>query len=133
MSIFSNPNVQAHLNHNVFDCSPRDVFSLDAGSLVGFKFIHTVPNAVYDLTVLDTIELSGMPKANFGRMSQQIDFFFVPYSQLWKPFDNMYYQRLDHVRNPSNVRSPQLPGEVPTFDYWAVVFDLFHFLSVVQY
>lgn len=124
MSIFSSLIPEAHVNHNPFDVSPRHIFSLDAGMITPFVVKHTIPSAVYDLNVLDTIELNGMPKANFGRMSQQIDFFFVPYSQLWKPFDSTYYQRLDNVRNPNNLVNPTLPDQVPTFDYWSVVLRL---------
>lgn len=116
MSIYSSLLPEAHLNHNVFDPSARDVFSIKNGALTPFYFKGTVPNSVYDLQVLDKIELNGMPRANFGRMTQQIDFFFVPYSQLWKPFDNAYYQRLDNVRNPTNTLNPLLPDAVPTFD-----------------
>lgn len=124
MSIYSSLIPEAHINHNTFDVSGRDVFSLKAGCCVPFFFKHTVPNAVYDIQVLDRIELNGMPRANFGRMSQQIDFFFVPYSQLWKPFDNTYYQRQDNIRNPTNVYNPFLPSAVPTFNLNDVLRDL---------
>lgn len=126
MSIFSSLIPEAHLNHNSFDPSQRHVFSTKTGLIVPFIFKHTVPNAVYDLTVLDKIELNGMPRANFGRMSQQIDFFFVPYSQLWKPFDNAYYQRLDNVRNPGNVLNPLLPDAIPCFDFKDVLKSLWY-------
>lgn len=132
MSIYSSLIPEAHLNHNPFDPSQRHVFSIKTGLIVPFIFKHTVPNAVYDLTVLDKIELNGMPRANFGRMSQQIDFFFVPYSQMWKPFDNAYYQRLDNVRNPGNVLNPLLPDAIPTFEFKDVLKKLwtFYFDSV---
>lgn len=124
MSMYSSLIPEAHLNHNSFDTSERHVYSVKGGACVPFYFKATVPNAVYDIQVLDRIELNGMPRANFGRMSQQIDFFFVPYSQLWKPFDNTYYQRLDNVRNPGNVYNPLLPTAVPTFDMHQVLDQL---------
>ena len=120
MSIYSSLIPTAHVNHNVFDRSPRHVFSMKPAMLVPFYVKHTVPNSVYDINVMNTIEVAGMPKANFGRMSQNIDFFFVPYSQIWHLFDSMYYQRMDPVRNPDNVRNPTLPAKVPTFNYGVI-------------
>lgn len=125
MSIFSNNMPEAHVNHNPFDNSKRDVFSIKPCMLTPVSVVHTIPNSVYDLSVMNKIEPNGMPVANFARMSQNIDYFFVPYSQLWHYFEPMYYQRLDPVRNPTNTMNPSLPSQVPVFNLGRVVTGLF--------
>lgn len=124
-NIFSALKPEAHLNHNIFDPSGRDVFSMKSAMIVPFSVIPTVPDATYRIQSLNLIEINGMPKSNFGRMSQYQEWFFVPYSQIWKHFETFYYQKLDNVRNPSNVLNPSLPTATPTFDYYSVLRELF--------
>lgn len=132
-NIFSALKPEAHLNHNIFDPSGRDVFSMKSAMIVPFSVIPTVPDATYRIQSLNLIEINGMPKSNFGRMSQYQEWFFVPYSQIWKHFETFYYQKLDNVRNPSNVLNPSLPTAVPTFDYYHVVNELFQAYYVQRF
>lgn len=114
MSIFSSLQPEAHLNHNVFDLSRRSVLSTKVGMGTPVFVQHTVPNGTYDINVVDQVELSGgMQAANFARISQQIEYYFVPYSQLWKHFDSFYYQRVDPVRNFTREERVSVPNHVP--------------------
>lgn len=134
MSIFSSLVPEAHPNHNVFDLSRRDIFSIKSAMITPVFVQHTIPNATYEITPVNQIEVSTMAKSNFCRMKQNLEYFFVPYSQLWKWFETFYYQRVDPVRTPTNELSPSVPVNVPSvnlneildFLYSSYVANLFH-------
>lgn len=124
MSIFSSLIPEAHPNRNVFDLSHRDVFSLKTGMLTPCFVQHTIPNADYQIKPYNQVEVSPMAKANFARMSQNIEYYFVPYSQIWRWFETFYYERTDAVRSPSNERVPVVPTSNLRFDATAVLNNL---------
>lgn len=134
MSIFSSLVPEAHPNHNAFDLSRRDIYSIKSAMITPIFVQHTIPNATYEITPINQIEVSTMAKSNFCRMKQNLEYYFVPYSQLWKWFETFYYQRIDPVRTPTNEISPKVPINVPyvnfgrvlEFLYSAYVSNLFH-------
>lgn len=134
MSIFSSLVPEAHPNHNVFDLSRRDIYSIKSAMITPVFVQHTIPNATYEITPVNQIEVSTMAKSNFCRMKQNLEYYFVPYSQLWKWFESFYYQRIDPVRTPSNEMNPIVPTNVPhvnigrvlEFLYTAYISNLFH-------
>lgn len=133
MSIFSSLIPEAHPNHNVFDLSRRDVFSMKSAMLNVVFCQHTIPNAKYDITPVNQIEVSTMAKANFARMKQEIEYYFVPYSQIWRWFETFYYERQDTVRTPSDIKNMPLPRAVPCFDLHPVLYHLFQYYVYLRF
>lgn len=73
---------------NSFDLSHRNLFTAKVGELI--------PCSVFELNPGDTINLdtsyftrtAPLDSAAFTRLRENVQFFFVPYSQLWKYFDS---------------------------------------------
>lgn len=73
---------------NSFDLSHRNLFTAKVGELI--------PCSVFELNPGDTINLDAsyftrtapLDSAAYTRLRENVQFFFVPYSQLWKYFDS---------------------------------------------
>jgi len=73
---------------NSFDLSHRNLFTAKVGELI--------PCSVFELNPGDTISLdtsyftrtAPLDSAAYTRLRENVQFFFVPYSQLWKYFDS---------------------------------------------
>lgn len=124
MSIFSSLKPKAELSRNAFDLSRRDVFSCKPGMLVPFFVQHTTPNSYYEcdnLTLLRTIPIQSPA---FARMKVNMEYYFVPYSQIWSGFEKLYYERSDKQRNITGSAVNTSPTEVPTFNMYSLVSSL---------
>lgn len=75
-------------SRNSFDLSHRNLFTAKVGELI--------PCSVFELNPGDTINLdtsyftrtAPLDSAAYTRLRENVQFFFVPYSQLWKYFDS---------------------------------------------
>ena len=83
------------LERNGFDRSFRSVFSIKAGQITPCFALETVPNGYYEIDPVDFIRTQPFNEANFVRMKQHMDFFFVPYSAIYRSFDAFYQQTSD--------------------------------------
>ena len=74
-------------SRNSFDVSARNLFTAKIGELL--------PCAVYEMNPGDSIRIDAsyftrtapLQTAAFSRLRENVQFFFVPYSQLWKYFN----------------------------------------------
>ena len=74
-------------SRNSFDVSARNLFTAKIGELL--------PCAVYEMNPGDSIRIDAsyftrtapLQTAAFTRLRENVQFFFVPYSQLWKYFN----------------------------------------------
>ena len=124
--IFRSLKPKADLAHHPFDLSRRDIYSAKVGILTPCFVQDTMPNATYDVEQVNIIRTDSIQSAPFARISSNIDYHFVPYSQIWHGFEQFYYERGDSQRN--NDHSPQVkdvPSWVPTFRLNNVVQSLF--------
>lgn len=127
MSLFSDLKPVAHLSRNVFDRSRSETFSTKLGILTPCFVEHTIPKGKYKINCSDIVRVSEQQTANFVGMSQNIEFFFVPYSQLWNKFNKMYYGKGEETRSVNAQINPQdiVPQSVPTFSLKPVFENLF--------
>lgn len=91
------------LSRNGFDRSFRSVFSCKAGQAVPVCCVETVPDSHYEINPVDFLRTTSMNEANFVRMKQHLDFFFVPYSMLWRPWEQYYQQTSDPTTSLDNM------------------------------
>lgn len=85
---------------NSFDLSHRNLFTAKVGELI--------PCSVFELNPGDTINLdtsyftrtAPLDSAAYTRLRENVQFFFVPYSQLWKYFDS---QVLNMTSSPNGA------------------------------
>lgn len=129
MSLFSDLKPTAHLSRNVFDRSRSETFSTKLGMLTPCFVEHTIPKGKYKINCSDIVRVSEQQTANFVGLSQNIEFCFVPYSQLWHDFNRMYYGKGEKTRNifvgSISADNPPAPNNVPTFSIKSVFERLF--------
>lgn len=118
MSIFKDLKPFAHNNRNVFDLTRTSTFSSKSGMIQPCFVQETIPDAKYKIDVNGIIRTLPMQSANFTQLKANMEFFFIPYSQLWHYFNQFYYGRGDQHRSPSgSVALDAQPINLPTFDY----------------
>lgn len=87
---------------NSFDLSHRNLFTAKVGELI--------PCSVFELNPGDTINLdtsyftrtAPLDSAAYTRLRENVQFFFVPYSQLWKYFDSQV-MNMTSTPNGANI------------------------------
>lgn len=126
MSLFSDLKPKANLNLNPFDRSRSETFSTKLGTITPVFVEHTIPKGKYKINFSDIVRPSTMAKANFSSLNQNIEFWFVPYSQLWRWFNDMYYQRGEEMRslNVAFSNTHVIPPSVPEYPLGPVVRDV---------
>lgn len=93
--LFKSLKPTAHLSKNGFDLSRKHVFSSQAGMALPCLSVETVPGDYFEIDVAALSRTQTFNTAAFLRGKQRFDFFFVPYSQLWHPFNQFITQRDD--------------------------------------
>lgn len=85
----------ASLAKNGFDLSRKHVFSSQNGMALPCLAVETVPDDYFEIDLASLSRTQTLNTAAFLRGKQRFDFFFVPYSQLWHPFNQFISQRTD--------------------------------------
>lgn len=94
----------AQLGHSSFDLSQKHVFSLSSGALKPVLCVETVPDDRFHIDLASLMRTLTFNTASFLRGKLTFDFFFVPYSQLWHPFNQFIGQRKDvHSSNQLGI------------------------------
>ena len=117
---------KADLSHNPFDTASRDVFSLKTGMITPCLVRHTLPDSMYDCKVTGITRTIPVQSSPFTRMSQNFEYYFVPYSQIFMDFERIYYERGDDQRNIANNPSgyPLHATQLPCFSLKGVLSGL---------
>lgn len=124
MSLFSSLKPKADLSRSPFDLSRTETFSLKTGILTPVFVQHTIPDGRYKIDLSNIVRVDEMKQANFVGVSQNVEFCFVPYSQIWKHFNPFYYERGEQTRTPLYNQTNGLPVCVPTFSLTDVLYNL---------
>ena len=93
--LFKSLKPTAHVSRNSFDLSQKHVFSLKAGLISPVACVETVPNDYFQVDLASTIRSMTLNRPAFIRGKFSFDSYFVPYSQLWHPFNQFISQRTD--------------------------------------
>lgn len=102
---------QAKLPRNGFDLSQRHIFSAKAGQLLPVSPIECVPGDHIEINVLEMARAVQMKTDAFARIKQNFEFYFVPYTQLWAPFNELISQQ--HEPYSSALQTTDLNLGVP--------------------
>lgn len=95
MNLFKNLKPKASVSKNGFDLSQKHVFSSVCGRIDSPLQVETVPGDYFEIDMNSLHRSMTMNTAAFIRGKFRYDFFFVPYSQLWHPFNQFISQRED--------------------------------------
>lgn len=73
---------------NSFDLSHRNLFTAKVGELIPCSVFELNPGDTIDLNTSYFTRTAPLDSAAYTRLRENVQFFFVPYSQLWKYFDS---------------------------------------------
>lgn len=93
-----------------FDCSTTS----NIGNVQPTMCREMVPNSKFKVKVSSLVRLASMPTPTFGRMSLRHYHVFVPYVDLWQPFDAMMSGQHYHGERAA-VNQNFIPTKVPFF------------------
>ena len=78
---------------NAFDLSHRHVLGANFGELLPITSVETVPGDYFEINCADLLRAMPMVTSPFMRAKQHIDFWFVPYTDLWHQFNAFITQK----------------------------------------
>lgn len=105
-SIFNVNKPAKHVGRNGFDPSFSRVVSMRPSVVRPVKIYHTIPNSAYRINVADIVRTGALQTAAFLRGKQELDVYFVPYSQLYSRANDVVLERGDD----NSVSISQLSG-----------------------
>lgn len=77
----------ANRPRNAFDLSQKHLFTAHAGMLLPVMSLDLIPHDHVSIQATDFMRCLPMNSAAFMSLRSVYEFFFVPYSQVWHPFD----------------------------------------------
>lgn len=116
-SVFKNPKLKAQQSRNAFDRGAKKVFHAPFGMLLPCFVAKVSPDDYIELSPENQCICEPLARPAFMRLKEHIDYFFVPFSQLYTPFENLvtaqdnYFSDLIGDRQSYNV-----PNRVPMFN-----------------
>ena len=108
---------RANRPRNAFDLSQRHLFTASAGMLLPVMSLDLMPHDHIELQATDFMRTIPMNSAAFMSMKGVYEFFFVPYAQLWKGFDQLVTGMNDY-RSAflATAFNKKTPNKVPAFE-----------------
>lgn len=94
-NLFRGLKPKTKISRNGFDLSQKHVFSTRPGHVVPCLAVETVPGDHIEINMANLTRTMTLNTAAFIRGRFNFDFYFVPYTQLWHPFNQFINQRKD--------------------------------------
>lgn len=117
----------AQPSSNGFDLSQKHVYSSAAGRLDCPVQIETVPRDKFKIDVASLMRTMTFQTASFLRGKITFDFYFVPYSQLWHPFNQFVGQRKDvHSSNQKGIKFCPVINLYQLFNLAYLIYKRYH-------
>lgn len=117
---------RANRPRNAFDLSQKHLFTAHAGMLLPVLTMDLIPHDHVSIQATDFMRCLPMNSAAFMSMRSVYEFFFVPYSQLWHPFDQ-FITGMNDYRSvlQSDLYKSKSPLVIPSF-MRKQLYDLFN-------
>lgn len=117
---------RANRPRNAFDLSQKHLFTAHAGMLLPVMTMDLIPHDHVSIQATDFMRCLPMNSAAFMSMRSVYEFFFVPYSQIWHPFDQFITGMNDYRSSLTyNLHQSKAPQVVPSVSRR----DIFAFIS----
>ena len=112
---------RANRPRNAFDLSQRHMFTAPVGALLPVLSLDLIPHDHVEIDAQDFMRTMPMNSSAFMSMRGVYEFFFVPYSQLWHPFDQFITGMTDFKSSLLGKKFlSKSPQSVPYFSREAV-------------
>lgn len=104
-------------NRNAFDLSQRHLFTAHAGMLLPVLSLDLLPHDHVEINATDFMRTLPMNTAAFASLRGVYEFFFVPYHQVWGPFDQFITGMNDYNSYAiCDLYDATSPDSVPSFN-----------------
>ena len=110
-----------NLRKNVFDLSSSTTFSMSAGMLIPTLVREVNPGEKVELSLASITRSQPLNTAAFVKIRQYYHAFFVPYKQLWSPWDNF----INGVDYRQSTRQMKAGESIPAFSFHSLLTQLF--------
>lgn len=118
-------DLKARPSRNVFDRSYRINATASLGLLRPFFCKEVIAGTKMQLGFENVTRMSNLQSPAFARLHEHMDYFFVPYSQLWRPFEQFRTQQSHYMSSAlSEKMENRIPLKVPTIPYHDLIFNL---------
>ena len=110
-------NLKARPSRNVFDRSYRVNATAPLGLLRPFFCKEVIAGTKMQLGFENVTRMTNLQAPSFARLHEHIDYFFVPFSQIWKPWEQFRTQQSHY--NSSAIQSnmsDRIPIAVPNIN-----------------
>lgn len=94
-NLFKRPDHVAKLGRNVFDMSQTLGFTSSVGQLLPVYYDVLNPGDKISIKSLFVTKTQPMQSDNFAKVTENVDYFFVPLEQLYSLFGSFFYQIAD--------------------------------------
>ena len=115
MPQFDNRNLKASHGLNKHDLSYRNAFTSHFGMLLPFLVCDVVGNSRVELSCEHQTRTLPLNSAAFIRLREHYDYFFVPYSQLYRQYDNFKTQQSNQNSMLDKNAFPNIVTKLPSF------------------
>ena len=104
-NVFQSLKPKASLSRNGFDLSQRHLFSSKAGMIVPVMCLDCIPNDFHEINLSSLVRTMPLATDAFARMRIRYCFGFVPYWQVWHPWNEFITQTKENQSNlePENL------------------------------
>ena len=123
---FDRRNLKASKSLNRFDLSNREILSAPFGMLVPCAYRHLVGGSKIRIELEHQLRCNMLNAPAFSRIRQHFDYFFVPYSQIWKRYDNLKTQQSNLNSALFSQQNKTIPTGIPYFtgqDIHEILYD----------
>ena len=94
-NIKKTPSHKASLSYNGFDMSQRNLFTSSVGQLLPVYFDYLSPGEKIKGGASIFTRTQPLQSTAFARMTEHVDYFFVPFSQLYSGFNSKFFNIQD--------------------------------------
>lgn len=101
------PDVKINTSRSGFDMSSRLLFSSKAGEMLPIFVQEMLPSNKKQITFQWFTRTQPLDTAAYTRLREYVDFYFVPYHQLWKQWRSFALQMNDNAIYASDINSQQ--------------------------
>lgn len=115
MPQFDNRNLKASHGLQKHDLSYRNAFTSHFGMLLPFCVVDVVGHSRVELSCEHQTRTLPLNSAAFVRLREHYDYFFVPYSQLYKQYDNFKTQQSNQSSMLDKNAFPNIVTKLPSF------------------
>lgn len=117
-------DVGRKVGHSPFSLDKKQAFGLPNSQIVPIHFIETVPGDHFQINLAGLMRTKTLNTAAFYGGKMFVNVFFVPYSQLWHPFNQFVTQKSD--QHSTRFQGHNYAPTIREFDLANFIVDVFN-------